>query len=560
MDKLWRMAILALWIACIEHSAADEYESLMDRITLRRVVVLSHHGLPEPDYNALQFNDYTPNSMQNASSTTNGAVLSDAGRLFAVKIGQYYRKAYYECAGLVDGICDESKVFVSAKGTTNASLGTAQAFLKGLLPNCTASVDSTDYHPEDLSARTNFGETEGSAGVFDMSADEIEAVASLSKLVECCEREAEQSYVCGDDIAKTLDGCDLTDLDIDWEGDECYASLDQGDICPTYSGGLRVSEAFAETFLRQALNAGELPGPDEIAWGQLTLEEAIAFSSLSEAYRKTWFNAENLGRLGWYFPFQLIQQLKSAVAVDFTADAVDTRLAAFFANELQMQALKHVLGIDWEIPGWLAGQVPFGGAVVAEVFEEESLDDADGSESSFWVKLVFVAGTPQQMQKGDLSIGPNAHQFENVAVAEQGLKGILRTNSLPTMLDEALQDADVGGDDNEEDDLNALCTANNEDFENHLPSRTVLKVSACGVPEVDGRLCRLDDLLAIAVAGMRGFAVPDAVADVLVPMGWSEDPPEEGDEGNATGEGDDDARPVGTQPLYLKFLYSLFTM
>ncbi|RLN02239.1 hypothetical protein BBJ28_00000229 [Nothophytophthora sp. Chile5] len=359
-----------------------------------------------------------------------------------VSISTYFRDHLYK--EFLDVACKQTFAYADDNQRDNL---TALAFLSGLYPSCKELVPITKQtqllfeQGQDPTANCPVCSKAGITGSNDtrfVLQDIRKEVAEVNELLQCCEASVCSADSKTDDIfsPERPETCDLFSIPTQWNGAFYLPWKDT----------LSNTDYFSEWLLLQSLNNMTLPS-------QLTFEKILSLSTIHEVVlallqilsthmdlitnevNSASFGATLLAHLTASFE-QNIREKPLPVAEGegpHLLQGPDNRLLYYAAHDINLLYVRNLLRLQWYTKGWHPHQPVPGSMLVFELHstatttskvasnaaksrnlksagfesthtawnleeaEEKEVDD----ESRFFVKLYFVAASPEQMRNGD---------------------------------------------------------------------------------------------------------------------------------------------------------------
>ncbi|KAL4144612.1 hypothetical protein PRNP1_013741 [Phytophthora ramorum] len=424
---------------------------------LRQVIVLSRHGVrgpyglgtESPSEELLQQYVRNPNLDLPLSANAWGTSetedpteivspkLTKHGFHVVERMGEYFRDHLYE--EFLNATCEETFAYADDNQRDNL---TAIAFLSGLYPSCKDLVPITKEtqllfeQGQDPTANCpvcSKAVYEGITGSTDTRfvLQEIrEEVAEVNDLLQCC-----AASVCnidempGDvDASESSEKCDLFGIPTQWNGAFYLPWKDT----------LSNTDYFSEWLLLQSLNNMSLPS-------QLTFDKVLSLAKIHETHmdlitnevNSASFGATLLAHLTASFEQNILQKPLPVAKGEgpHLLQGPDNRLLYYAAHDINLLYVRNLLRLQWYTKGWHPHQPVPGGMLVFELHATPSpevdgqtgagtsksrhlksagmgnthvswrVDEADGAatddENRFYVKLYFVAASPDQIRGGD---------------------------------------------------------------------------------------------------------------------------------------------------------------
>ncbi|KAF1794243.1 Histidine phosphatase superfamily [Phytophthora cactorum] len=343
---------------------------------------------------------------------------------------QYFRDHLYE--EFLNAACEETFAYADNNQRDNL---TAVAFLSGLYPLCKELVPITKEtqllfeQGQDPTADCpvcSKAVYEGITGSNDTSfvLQEIrEEVAEVNDLLQCC-----AASVCSiddepanSDLIESSATCDLFGIPTQWNGAFYLPWKDT----------LSNADYFSEWLLLQSLNNMSLPS-------QLSFEKILSLAKIHETHMDLITNEVNSANFGATLLAHLtasfeqnIMQKPLPVAKGegpHLLQGPENRLLYYAAHDINLLYVRNLLRLQWYTKGWRPHQPVPGGMLVFELHAtptkgnkqtspttseyrnlksagrvswdvEEAVDNEDTNR--FYVKLYFVAASPEQIRNGD---------------------------------------------------------------------------------------------------------------------------------------------------------------
>ncbi|KAG6597882.1 uncharacterized protein IUM83_07692 [Phytophthora cinnamomi] len=422
---------------------------------LRQVIVLSRHGVrgpyglgtESPSEELLRQYVRNPNldlplsaNAWGTSETEDPAEivspkLTKHGFHVVERMGEYFRDHLYQ--EFLNATCKETFAYADNNQRDNL---TAIAFLSGLYPLCKDLVPITKEtqllfeQGQDPTANCpvcSKAVYEGITGSNDTRfvLQEIrDEVAEVNELLQCC----------APSVCNPNDGSD------DGNASESSATCDLFGIPTTWNGAfylpwkdtLSNTDYFSEWLLLQSLNNMTLPSA-------LTFEKVLSLAKIHETHMDLITNEVNsasfgttlLAHLTASFEQNILQRSLPVAKGEgpHLLQGPDNRLLYYAAHDINLLYVRNLLRLQWYTKGWHPHQPVPGSMLVFELHatptqndqataatsESRNLNSAGGSktrvswyaqendgvgaddESRFYVKLYFVAASPDQIRNGD---------------------------------------------------------------------------------------------------------------------------------------------------------------
>ncbi|KAG7393890.1 hypothetical protein PHYPSEUDO_000067 [Phytophthora pseudosyringae] len=423
---------------------------------LRQVIVLSRHGVrgpyglgaESPSEELLQQYVRNPNlhlplsaNAWGTSETEDPAEivspkLTKHGFRVVKRMGEYFRDHLYD--EFLNATCEETFAYADNNQRDNL---TAVAFLSGLYPSCRELVPITKEtqllfeQGQDPTANCpvcSKAVYEGITGSNDTRfvLQEIrEEVAEVNELLQCC-----AASVCSvDEESQSSDSsensatCDLFGIPTQWNGAFYLPWKD------TLSG----TDYFSEWLLLQSLNNMSLPS-------QLSFEKILSLAKIHETHmdlitnevNSASFGATLLAHLTASFEQNVMQKPLPVAKGEgpHLLQSPANRLLYYAAHDINLLYVRNLLRLQWYTKGWHPHQPVPGSMLVFELHAKPAKGDEQKSpstaesrnlqasginktrvswhekevgdlgiddESRFYVKLYFVAASPEQIRDGD---------------------------------------------------------------------------------------------------------------------------------------------------------------
>ncbi|KAE8892769.1 hypothetical protein PF007_g3779 [Phytophthora fragariae] len=420
---------------------------------LRQVIVLSRHGVrgpyglgtESPSEELLKQYVRNPNldlplsaNAWGTSETEDPAEivspkLTKHGFHVVERMGEYFRDHLYQ--EFLNATCKETFAYADNNQRDNL---TAIAFSSGLYPSCKDLVPITKetellfeqgQNPTADCPVCSKAVYEGITGSSDTRfvLQEIhDEVAEVNALLQCC-----APSVCniinesdGDNASKSSATCDLFGIPSTWNGAFYLPWKDT----------LSNADYFSEWLLLQSLNNMTLPA-------DLTFEKILSLAKIHETHmdlitnevNSASFGATLLAHLTASFEQNILQRPLPVVkgAGPHILQRPDNRLLYYAAHDINLLYVRNLLRLEWYTKGWHPHQPVPGSMLVFELHassndqttantsESRILNSAVASnahiswrakesgnggvddENRFYVKLYFVAASPDQIRNGD---------------------------------------------------------------------------------------------------------------------------------------------------------------
>ncbi|KAI9989668.1 hypothetical protein PInf_019953 [Phytophthora infestans] len=390
---------------------------------LRQVIVLSRHGVrgpyglgtESPSEDLLKKYVLNPNLDLPLSAKAWGTSESeDPAEIVSPKLtkhgfhvvkqmGAYFRDHLYE--EFLHAACEETFAYADDNQRDNL---TAVAFLSGLYPLCTELVPIT----KELSHCSSRGKILPLAVLY-----------ARELCMKCC-----AESVCNIDeepgtsnLTEDSTTCDLFGIPTQWNGAFYLPWKDT----------LSNVNYFSEWLLLQSLNNMSLPS-------QLSFEKILSLARIHETHMDLITNEVNSANFGATLLAHLTASFEQNVMQKplpvakgegpHLLQGPDNRLLYYAAHDINLLYVRNLLRLQWHTKGWHPHQPVPGGMLVFELHatplqnsEEQPLrtsqsrslkdsgrvsweaDEAVGTDdaSRFYVKLYFVAASPEQIRNGD---------------------------------------------------------------------------------------------------------------------------------------------------------------
>ncbi|KAF4133793.1 Histidine phosphatase superfamily (branch 2) [Phytophthora infestans] len=417
---------------------------------LRQVIVLSRHGVrgpyglgtESPSEDLLKKYVLNPNLDLPLSAKAWGTSESeDPAEIVSPKLtkhgfhvvkqmGTYFRDHLYE--EFLHAACEETFAYADDNQRDNL---TAVAFLSGLYPLCkelvpiTKETQSLFEQGQDPTAscpvcsRAVYEGITGSNDTQFVLQEVREEVAEVNELLQCC-----AEPVCNIDeepgtsnLTEDSTTCDLFGIPTQWNGAFYLPWKDT----------LSNANYFSEWLLLQSLNNMSLPS-------QLSFKKILSLARIHETHMDLITNEVNSANFGATLLAHLTASFEQNVMQKplpvakgegpHLLQGPDNRLLYYAAHDINLLYVRNLLRLQWHTKGWHPHQPVPGGMLVFELHatplqnsEEQPLrtsqsrslkdsgrvsweaDEAVGTDdaSRFYVKLYFVAASPEQIRNGD---------------------------------------------------------------------------------------------------------------------------------------------------------------
>ncbi|KAI9916103.1 hypothetical protein PsorP6_008190 [Peronosclerospora sorghi] len=417
---------------------------------LRQVIVLSRHGVrgpyglgsEVPSEKVLKKYVQNPNVTLPLSATAWGtSETEDPSEIVSPKLtkhgfhvikrmGEYFRKHLY--SGFLNATCKETFAYADQNQRDNL---TALGFLSGLYPLCKQLVPITKgthllfEQGEDPTASCPVCSKaiyEGITGSNDTRfvLQEIQTeIEEVNKLLQCC-----ATSVCNDDEdSEDSATCDLFGIPTQWNGAFYLPWKDT----------LSNADYFSEWLLLQSLNNMSLPS-------QLSFEKILSLAKIHETHMDLITNEINSASFGATFLAHLTASFEQNIRQKVLPVAKgkgphilqgpENRLLYYAAHDINLLYVRNLLRLQWHSKGWHPHQPVPGGMLVFELhatapesssqstpivsksrtlnsaimseapisWHVEGADDVRFNDNSrFYIKLYFVAASPEQIRYGD---------------------------------------------------------------------------------------------------------------------------------------------------------------
>ncbi|KAF1334664.1 hypothetical protein FI667_g1595, partial [Globisporangium splendens] len=321
---------------------------------------------------------------------------------------QYFRNHLY--SEFLDAKCDTTFAYADANQRDNL---TAQAFMHGLYPTCPDLVpitaetrllfeqgqDPTANCP--VTSRTIY---EGIVGANDtryVIQGIRNEITEINDLLECCTPSVCSATSAADESSNAT--CGLFDIPTQWNG-AFYAP---------WKDTLSTADYFSEFWLLQSLNNMTLPA-------ELSFEKVLALSRVHKKHMDLITNEVNSASFG----ATLLAHLTASFEQNIMGTPLpvaegdgprivqppDNRFLYYAAHDINLLYVRNLLRLQWYTKGWHPHQ-PVPGSML--VFELHSTQDesvmsvkkgrglATATHDKHFVKLYFVAASPDQMRNGE---------------------------------------------------------------------------------------------------------------------------------------------------------------
>uniref|UniRef100_A0AAV1SZD6 Acid phosphatase n=1 Tax=Peronospora matthiolae TaxID=2874970 RepID=A0AAV1SZD6_9STRA len=438
---------------CTWHALDDR--GLIDFLP-RKVIVLSRHGVRGPYGMGTEapseemMNKYVRNpdvklplsayewgtSGTDDPRETVSPKLTKHGFFVVERMGEYFRDHMYR--EFLNATCKETFAYADNNERDNV---TAVAFLSGLYPLCEELVPMTEKtqflfeQGQDPTAKCpvcSKAMYEGITGNNDTMfvLPEIrEEVAVVNDVLQCCAASVcnliEESASINSTQSPTT--CDLFGIPTKWNGAFYLPWRDT----------LSNADYFSEWLLLQSLNNMSLPS-------QLSFEKVLSLAKIHETHMDLITNEINsasfggtlLAHLTASFEQNVLQKTLPVAKGDgpHLAQGPENRLLYYAAHDINLLYVRNLLRLQWYTKGWHPHQPVPGSMLVFELHatpaktndqpspsmsESRKLQSTTTAEeyatwrtegenglnlvddSRFYVKLYFVAASPQQIRNGD---------------------------------------------------------------------------------------------------------------------------------------------------------------
>ncbi|CAH0475845.1 unnamed protein product [Peronospora belbahrii] len=448
---LGRIVALVVLIALVPTSARLD----TPKSGLRQVIILSRHGVRGPYGMGTEIpseellKKYVRNSNLNLPLSANAWGTSETedpteivspkltkhGFRVVQRMGEYFRDYLYN--EFLNATCEETFSYADNNQRDNL---TAAAFLSGLYPSCKELVpitketqllfeqgqDPTANCP--VCSKAIYEGITGSNDTRFILQDICEEVTEVNDLLQCC-----AASLCPDnkdsrniDLSERSAKCDLFRISTQWNGAFYLPWKDT----------LSNADYFSEWLLLQSLNNMSLPS-------QLSFEKILSLAKIHETHmdlitnevNSASFGATLLAHLTASFEQNIMQKPLPVAKGEGPRllQGPENRLLYYAAHDINLLYVRNLLRLQWYTKGWHPHQPVPGSMLVFELHATTAntkdqaslsilksrklkLDDTDqarvawhaegaegvrSDDSRFYVKLYFVAASPEQIRNGE---------------------------------------------------------------------------------------------------------------------------------------------------------------
>jgi len=403
----WPIFLTGLLAALLPvFGAAAAPHSPPDR--LERVVILSRHGVRGPMSTPEELGRYTKLAWPRFSAPP--GILTARGAALMTIMGRWYR-GRYQAAGLLG--TDDCSVYLWANHTQRTE-ATARALADGIAPGCALPVHQSAQAPDPLfdapltplappdparllaalSARV-----QGNLAAWDArqrpALDRLEALLLQCAQMPCRAEERAR-------VARRLDETPVA-LRLDAKG-----------------GVLLASPALAVGSLAESLVMAYADGRDFAGWRGIDSKTIGSVLPVYGAALDLSTRTPEIGRQSSsYLAMRLLATLQRGARELVLADPVgnDEKIVLLAGHDGTITMLAGLLGLNWHLPGYAAGEAAPGGALVFELWRH-------GARGEPYVRLLYTAQTLDQLRyMAPLSAG------QPPAIATLRLPGCVDTGS-----------------------------------------------------------------------------------------------------------------------------------
>lgn len=369
-------AILSLLAANVAHAG----QATADR--LERVVILTRHGVRGAMSTPEELGRYTRLPWPRSSAPP--AILTARGATLLTMMGGWYGARYRAAGLLTAGDCS---VYLWANHTQRTE-ATAKALAQGLAPACNLAVHQTQQAPDPLfdAPLTPFAPQDTRALLAAISArvggnltawdarqrpqlDRFEALLLQCAGTPCSaeERRRVERRLADTPIVMRLDTNEALQLS---------------------------SPALAVGGLAESLVMAYADGLDFAGWHGIdgrTIGAALAVHGAAIDLRT---RTPEVGRQSSsYLAMRLLATLQRGARVPVLADPVgdDEKIVVLAGHDGTLTMLAGLLGLDWHLPGYGAGEAAPGGAIIFELWRR-------GAQGQQFVRVLYATQTLDQMR------------------------------------------------------------------------------------------------------------------------------------------------------------------
>ena len=377
MVPLWLLvALLSLFgvtAAIARQPASDQLE---------RVVILTRHGVRGAMSTPEELGQYSKLPWPSFSAPP--GILTARGATLLRIMGGWYRSRYQATGLLVPGDCS---VYLWANHTQR-TVATARALAQGLAPGCDLAVNQSPHEPDPL---------------FDAPLTPLAPPDSASLLAAISAR-------VGGDLA-AWDARQRPDLDrfeallLQCARTPCSAEergraprrLEDTPIILKLDekGALQLSSpALAVGGIAESLIMAYADGRDFVGWRGIdsrTIGQVLAVHGAAIDLRT---RTLEVGRQSSsYLAMRLLATLQRRARVPMLAAPVgaDQKIIVLAGHDGTLTMLAGLLGLDWHLPGYGAGEAAPGGAILFELWRR-------GPQGRQFVRVLYAAQTLDQMR------------------------------------------------------------------------------------------------------------------------------------------------------------------
>lgn len=363
----------------------------LDDTQLKQVIIFGRHGVRTPvlpeaalnGFSALPFPDF---------SVSGSAVLTPNGGTNETLLGSYFRSRLTQ-EGLLTGndSDDAALVYVRADGTP-LIIGTAQAFVGGMLPAATLNIDSyappaSDplFNPVDAGVAT-LDYNKAVAAVNGRLGNSPQSIASAYAPELALTRSLLFNYPVGQTLAPATPAgkIDVTDIPV---------SVAAGNSAlPVDLGGLAKLSYAIDPFVMEY--ADGLPS-SQVGWGRLTaggiLQTFRLYNLLLDLEYRTPYLA---GVQSSNVAAHVVRTLVQAATGNTKSGALgtpSTKAIVLMASNTNITGLAGLLHLDWLVPGYQADAAAPGGVLVFELRQSQST-------AEYIVRAVYITQTMDQLR------------------------------------------------------------------------------------------------------------------------------------------------------------------
>ena len=377
-----RILLAALGLAALLPEAA-----VAQQFTVERVVLVSRHGVRAPT-SMKSLTDYTKSRTWPAWPVAQDADLTARGEELVSLMGAFYRQHFAGLGVLPAAGCPAANQVYAYADVAQRTRRTGNALLAGAFPGCglyaqhRLPIDKPDplFHPVEAGV-CPIDKTIARQEILKAAGGSLEqvlqkppyrdAVSKLQSVLDCC-----QPRLCkSNDSACTL-GAVPSGLE------------DKGDGL-SLQGPIAIGSTASEVFLLEYAQ-----GMRDVAWdGASTPDKLMPMLQLHDLQFDLMERTSHLAkRQGSALVYQVYETLRqTAERGPAPVAPPDGKLTVFVGHDTNIANIGGILGVDWQLKGYLRNETPPAGAMAFELLK-------DKTSGQYSVRLLYFSQTLDQMR------------------------------------------------------------------------------------------------------------------------------------------------------------------